>query len=197
MLEWLRGLALLRRPELRRYLGLKLQHLRQVEQCRVGNPGTKVSDDVLLVGYAQQRLRLASGVRIEAGTVLSFGTVQEGYGEIEVGEGSWIGQYNNLRTGPGRIVIGAGCLISQFCTLVATNHDIRSRQPIQSLGADPGRSTIRIGNDCWIGAGATVLPGVELGSGSVLAAGAVLTQSTGEYEIWAGVPARRVGIRGE
>lgn len=195
MIEWLKGLALLRHAELRRYLGMKQQHLLQVEQIRRSNAGIRVADDVVLVGYADDRLRLRSGVRIETGTVLSFGSEHEGYGRIEVGEGSWIGQYNNLRAGSGRIVIGRQCLISQFCTLVATNHDIRSRRPIQSLGPDPRESEIHIADDCWVGAGATVLPGVELRKGSVLAAGAVLTRSTGEYEIWAGIPAAKVGER--
>ena len=58
---------------------------------------------------------------------------------------------------------------------------------------------IVVGDDVWLCAGAVVLATaarpVTIGRGSVIAANAVLTSSTGEWEIWAGVPARRVSAR--
>ena len=57
---------------------------------------------------------------------------------------------------------------------------------------------VEIGDDVILFPGAKVLggPGVtRVGCGTVVAANAVLTTSTGEWEIWAGVPARRVGTR--
>ena len=49
---------------------------------------------------------------------------------------------------------------------------------------------VSIGNDVWIGHGATVLPGVSVGDGAVLAAGAVVTRNVAPYAVVAGVPAR-------
>ena len=47
----------------------------------------------------------------------------------------------------------------------------------------------------WIGAGAILLPGVEIGEGSVVAAGAVVTKSVQPYSVVAGIPARKIKDR--
>ena len=49
--------------------------------------------------------------------------------------------------------------------------------------------------DVWCGANVTILKGVHIGKGSVIAAGAVVTKNIGEYEIWAGVPAKKIRNR--
>ena len=49
---------------------------------------------------------------------------------------------------------------------------------------------IKIENECWIGANATILPGVVIGRGSTVAAGAVVTKYVPEYSLVAGVPAK-------
>lgn len=56
---------------------------------------------------------------------------------------------------------------------------------------------VTIAHDVWIGHGAIVLPGVTVGCGAVLAAGAVVTRDVASYEIVAGVPARVVRRRFE
>ncbi|WP_396266548.1 acyltransferase [Gordonia sp. p3-SID1431] len=54
-----------------------------------------------------------------------------------------------------------------------------------------------MGRDCWIGAKATILDGVDMEDGCVVAAGAVLTRGRYEaYGIYGGIPARRIGTRG-
>ena len=55
------------------------------------------------------------------------------------------------------------------------------------------REPVLIRKNAWIGAGAIILPGVEVGEGCVIAAGAVLSQSTGINEVWVGNPARKAG----
>ena len=49
---------------------------------------------------------------------------------------------------------------------------------------------VEIGNDVWIGANAIILPGVSLGNGAVVAAGAIVTKDVADYAIVAGVPAK-------
>jgi maltose O-acetyltransferase len=51
---------------------------------------------------------------------------------------------------------------------------------------------VRIGDDVWIGGHATILPGVTIGDGAVVAAGAVVTKDVPPYTVVAGVPARVV-----
>jgi len=52
-----------------------------------------------------------------------------------------------------------------------------------------------IGQDAWIGCGAIIKTGVHVGRGAIVAAGAVVTHDVPEYEIHAGVPAKRIGQR--
>ena len=56
---------------------------------------------------------------------------------------------------------------------------------------------VRIGHDVWIGAGACVLDGVQIATGAVVGAGAVVTRDVEPYEVVVGVPARRVDHRFE
>ena len=52
-----------------------------------------------------------------------------------------------------------------------------------------------IGNDVWIGANVIILPGVNIGDGAVIAAGAVVTKNVGPYEIVGGNPAKLIKKR--
>lgn len=52
-----------------------------------------------------------------------------------------------------------------------------------------------IGNDIWIGANAIILPGIHIGDGAVVAAGAVVTHDVGPYQVVGGVPARHISYR--
>lgn len=54
---------------------------------------------------------------------------------------------------------------------------------------------IHVGHHCWIGTGATILQGVNIGDGAVVAAGAVVTKDIPPYEIWGGIPAKCIRRR--
>lgn len=192
---WLRGLALLRHPQLVKDLGQRLQRLRLLSELRAANPGAKVEADVRLLGDDVARIRLGAGSTVCEGTLLSCGDA-DGAGRIEVGDGSWIGQCNNLRAGGGDIRIGRHCLLSQFCSLVAANHAHAAGMPIRSQGHAPGRSGVVLGDDVWLGAGCAVMPGVRIGDGAIIGANAVVTVDVPPNEIWGGVPARKIGERG-
>lgn len=66
------------------------------------------------------------------------------------------------------------------------------------IGASTGRAGkdvkkgIKIGNGCWIGARVTILPGVEIKEGCVIASGAVVTSVCEPNGLYGGVPARRI-----
>ena len=54
---------------------------------------------------------------------------------------------------------------------------------------------MHIGSDCWIGVGSTILKGVNIGDGSVIAAGSIVTKSIPSFEIWGGNPAKFIKKR--
>jgi len=54
---------------------------------------------------------------------------------------------------------------------------------------------VRIGKNSWISSRATILPGVEIGEGCIVAAGAVVTKSFPPYTIIGGVPGKKIGTR--
>ena len=69
--------------------------------------------------------------------------------------------------------------------MATLNHD---ENPSKRGNLKP--SSIKIGNDVWIGSNATVLAGVTIGDGAIIAAGAVVTKDVAENTIVAGVPAK-------
>ena len=85
----------------------------------------------------------------------------------------------------GGITIGDGALIGHNAVLATLNHDI-APQKRSTMHPAP----ITIGKDVWIGANATIVPGVDIGDGAVIAAGAVVTQNVPPNVIAGGVPAK-------
>ncbi len=85
----------------------------------------------------------------------------------------------------GGISIGDGTLIGHNVVLATLNHGIAPEERHDLFPAP-----IRIGRNVWIGANATVLPGVTVGDNAVIAAGAVVTKDVPADCIVAGVPAR-------
>lgn len=91
------------------------------------------------------------------------------------------------------IKVGDHTLIASGVRFIDHNHGIGVGSLIrEQRGAE---AAIEIGRDCWIGVNAVILKGVIIGDGAVVGAGAVVTKSVPSLEIWAGVPAKRIGSR--
>ncbi len=67
--------------------------------------------------------------------------------------------------------------------------------PFKPRRRQPAKPFPVIGNDVWIGAGVTLARGVTIGDGAIIGARAVVTKSVPPYEIWGGVPARKIRNR--
>ena len=191
----LRGLALLRYPEVVEDLGERRLHLLRLHQIRALGRHQKIATDLILGTGIEEHLQLGSRVSIGSGTQLTCGDETFGWGRIEIGSDTWIGPFNNLRAGNGTIQIGKGCLISQYCSLLGTNHGTDRDLPILAQAPSPSRRDIVLGDDVWLGAGVTITPGIKIGTGSVIGAGAVVTHDVQDFEIHAGCPARKIGER--
>ncbi|MCD8385717.1 MAG: sugar O-acetyltransferase [Bacteroidales bacterium] len=87
----------------------------------------------------------------------------------------------------GGVYIGDGCLIGHSVVMATLNHDFDPEKR-QNLTHAP----IRLGVNVWVGAHATILAGVTIGDGAIIAAGAVVTKDVPSREIWGGVPAKKL-----
>lgn len=87
----------------------------------------------------------------------------------------------------GGITIGDGTLIGHNVVLATLNHH---QDPHRRKDMIP--APIVIGKDVWIGTNATILPGVSIGDGAIIAAGAVVTKDVETQVIVGGVPARKI-----
>ena len=87
----------------------------------------------------------------------------------------------------GGIYIGARSLVGHNCVIATLNHNMDPAQRANLLPAP-----VHIGQDVWIGANCTILPGVSIGDGAVLAAGAVVTKDVEACTVMGGVPAKAI-----
>lgn len=153
--------------------------------------------------------QIGQGVVIEPG-VLVFHPEN-----IEIGDNVYIGHYTILKGyHRGRMVIGSGTWIGQQCFLHSAGNLIIGNNVgigpgvkiITSFHAEEGISKpilhsriefapVVIEDDADIGVGAIILPGVTIGKGAQVGAGAVVTRNVPAYAIVAGVPARLLRMR--
>lgn len=112
---------------------------------------------------------------------------------IRLGNRVGIGEFAYLG-GAGGLSIGDDCIMGQYVSFHPENHRFDDpTQPIRLQGVR--RDPIHIGPNCWLGSKVTVLSGVRLGEGCIVAAGAVVTKSFPANSIIGGVPARLLRMR--
>ena len=118
--------------------------------------------------------------------VESFACINNAVGDVWIGDHTRIGLHNTI-IGP--VSIGDHVNLAQGITVTALNHNFQKRdQLISQQGISTKKVTIE--NDVWIGANAVILPGVTIGTHSVVAAGAIVTKDVPPYSLVGGVPAK-------
>ncbi|WP_366182387.1 acyltransferase [Flavobacterium ovatum] len=92
-----------------------------------------------------------------------------------------------------KIEIKQFAMIASGCKFIDHDHGIALDSVMN--GQSPIEKPIVIEEYVWLGCNVIVLKGVNIGKGAVVAAGAVVTKSIPSNEIWAGVPAKKIGKR--
>lgn len=137
----------------------------------------------------------------------NFTKIKDGYNMdcITIGKNTY-GEISCLATRKtNKLFIGAYCSIADNVTFVlCADHNIGliSTYPFQAklFGHDidaTSKGDIIVDDDVWIGYGATIMSGVHIGQGAVVAAGAVVTKDVPPYAIVGGVPAKVIKYRFE
>lgn len=88
----------------------------------------------------------------------------------------------------GHLKIGKGTLLAPDCFITDHNHGISRGCPIWRQA--PIHEPVSIGSDCWLGTKVVILPGVTVGDGAVIAAGAVVVKDVLPFTVVGGVPAK-------
>lgn len=143
--------------------------------------GSKIYRSVRMDTPPYRRFALGKGSVVE-----SFCCINNAVGDVVIGDHTRIGLHNTI-IGP--VTIGNHVNLAQGITVTALNHNFSETDKCID---EQGVSTlpIVISDDVWIGANAVILPGVTIGSHSVVAAGAVVTKDVPNGCIVAGIPAK-------
>jgi maltose O-acetyltransferase len=113
---------------------------------------------------------------------------------VKIGNNTFINHLCSIWASPeGPITIGSGVLLGPCTQIISSNHGYAAGTPIRGqAGMD---APIDIGDDVWLGANVVVTPGVSIGRGCVVGAGAVVTKDLPAMSICVGVPARPIAFR--
>lgn len=148
----------------------------------------KLSPDAF-IGYQEHdgQLILGDNVSIKHGCVIRTCT-----GIIKIGNNVSIGYYCIIHA-LGGVTIGHNTMLSPNVQIYAQGHGLNKGKPMREQKQTS--KGIKIGNDCWIGAGCVICDGVTIENGAVIGAGAVVVKNVPSYEIHAGNPAKKIGER--
>ena len=131
-------------------------------------------------------VKVGKDVNIEKGARLTS--------TMEIGDRSGVG-INALMHG--RVIIGDDVMMGPDCIVYTKNHAFSDiTVPMRTQGFSEEKPVI-IGNDVWIGGRVTILPGVHIGNGAIIGAGAVVTKNVPDYAIVGGNPAKVIRYRNE
>jgi len=150
-----------------------------------------VVDDLVVLdakGTTNRGIRIGRGVFLGRGTILSCKD-----GDIDLGDDTNIGFHCEVFSGSS-VTVGRKGLFAAYTYLVGGGHEFeRTDVPV----VDQTRTSrgIALGDNVWLGAGATVLDGVRIGDDAVVGAGAVVTADLPDGSVAVGVPARVVRKR--
>lgn len=131
---------------------------------------------------------LLAGVRMGQGSTIHMWANFFQPKNIEIGSDTVIGN-NVFLDGRAPLIIGNHTDIAAEVLIYNSEHDISAEDFLAH------EETVEIGDYVFIGPRAIILPGVKIGRGAVVAAGAVVTKSVPDFAIVGGVPAKEIGSR--
>ena len=138
---------------------------------------------------------LTLSIKMYPSSRLTSNVVIQGSGKFELGQNSFIMPYCVISVNE-KIIIGKNVMIADFASIRDDDHRF-DNVDVPMIEQGMATSPIIIEDDVWIGHGAIVLRGVNIGTGAIVAAGAVVTKDVPAYAIVGGVPAKIIKYRNE
>lgn len=147
--------------------------------------------------FQPEFMHIGSNVCFGDGIWLTAWNSMGGEPYLKIGDSCCFGAGNHI-TCANRIIIRNNCLTGKWVTITDNSH---GETDFESLKLQPvkrditSKGTVIIGNNVWIGDKATILPGVTIGDGAVIAANAVVTKDVPSYCVVGGNPAKIIKKR--
>lgn len=171
-------------------LGLNEIHLKKIKL----NNAIKLNEPVQIKNSAIIDTRDGGRISIGKGSQISDGVLILTYGgNISIGENCSINAYTIIY-GHGGATIGDNVLIAGHCMIIPNNHNFSDKNVLITKQGCTAKGII-IEDDVWIGHGCSILDGVTIGIGSVIAAGSVVNKSVEPYSVMGGIPAKKIKER--
>lgn len=144
------------------------------------------------------RLKVWNSGKIEVGNGFSIGYNSEIYAwdqELIIGDNTSINDNCKIY---GKIYIGSNCLFASNIFVSSGTHNFSYNKYLPIKVQDKLKvidKPVIIEDDCWIGFGVVIMPGVHIGKGAVIGSNTVVTKNVFPYSINAGIPSREIGKR--
>ncbi len=139
-------------------------------------------------GFWAKRIAKSFGknVNIERGAIFTPG--------LSIGNNSGVGVNCEIN---GVVTIGDDVMMGPEVVIYTSGHKYDNLEVPMWKQGDTETEPVSIGNDVWIGRRAIIMPGVKIGDGCIIGAGAVVTKDVPDYAIVGGVPAKVIKYRKE
>jgi acetyltransferase-like isoleucine patch superfamily enzyme len=151
-------------------------------------PNLILEDNVSINALSKNGIKFGRNVSIgKSVMIVCTGVIAHKGVGLEIGDDTGINAQSYMGC-QGGVKIGSNVIMGPGVRIFSENHNFQNiDRPIRVQGVT--RKEVVIEDDCWIGAGATLLAGVHVGRGSVIAAGSVVTKDVLPNTVVAGVPA--------
>lgn len=127
-------------------------------------------------------------------TIRLTGSIRKIADKIVIGNNVGLGTHGYYGCGVGSLIIGDNTIIGNYVSFHPENHNFSNINELIRMQGVTGKGII-VGNNCWIGAKATILDGSNIGNGCIVAAGAVVIGSFPDNCIIGGIPAKIIRYR--
>lgn len=135
---------------------------------------------------------LGDNCKVEHGVYFHYDGIYSEGPSIIIGNNVFIGNLTEFNISK-KITVGDNCLIASGCKFVDHSHGFKLDMLINSQKGS--REEIIIESDVWLGCNAIILEGVKIGQGAIIGASSLVNKSIPANEIWAGIPAKKIGER--